>query len=133
MPVSNSLFVQCARFTLGLSWIYQGFFPKLYKTDTVETLMTSSLGFSDVVSLSITRWAGIGEILFGLLLIFAYRKCLLQLLNMLVLGALLIFVVVFQPQLLIAAFNPVTTNVPLIVLSLFLYQHGRVSVRNAVS
>jgi len=122
MRRSNNLIIQCARFTLGFSWIYHGFFPKLYQVDPVEKLMTSSFGFTNEVSLSITRLAGIGEILFGLLLIVAYRNRLLQLLNMLALGALLLFVAIFQSPLLIAAFNPVTTNIPLMVLSLLLYQ-----------
>ena len=42
------------------------------------------------------------------------------LLNIYALTLLLIFVAILQPMLLVEAFNPVTTNIPLIGLSLIL-------------
>lgn len=82
--------------------------------------MTASLGFSEDMSYYITKSAGVGELLFGLLLFFFYRSKPLVILNILALIGLLLFVAVMQPQLLFEAFNPVTTNLGIIGLSMVL-------------
>ncbi|MDC3212805.1 DoxX-like family protein [Pseudoalteromonas distincta] len=79
--------------------------------------MTGSADFSAEVSDLITHGAGIAEVIFGLLLIIFYKNKQLVWLNILALIGLLLAVVAVQPQLLIEAFNPVTTNLPLIGLS----------------
>ena len=79
--------------------------------------MTGSAGYSEQVSDLITRSAGIGEIIFGVCLFVFYKNKYLVILNVLALIGLLLAVVAMQPQLLIEAFNPVTTNLPLIGLS----------------
>ncbi|GAB0110663.1 DoxX-like family protein [Pseudoalteromonas distincta] len=114
---NNRAYIQLARYIVSLSWIYHGFFPKLYHVAPLEKLMTGSTGFSAEVSDLITRSAGVGEIIFGLLLIIFYKNKLLVWLNVFALCGLLGAVVALQPQLLIEAFNPVTTNLPLIALS----------------
>jgi len=114
---NNRGYIQLARYIVSLSWIYHGFFPKLYHIAPLEKLMTGSAGFSAEVSDLITRSAGVGEIIFGLLLIIFYKNKLLVWLNVFALCGLLGAVVALQPQLLIEAFNPVTTNLPLIALS----------------
>jgi len=82
--------------------------------------MTNSIGFSDTVSYWITKSAGISEIVFGIAFIVFYRTKWIVLVNIFGLLALLGFVAVLQPQLLIEAFNPVTTNLTIIALSLIL-------------
>lgn len=82
--------------------------------------MTASLGFSNEVSDFVTQAAGVGEVIFGITLFVFYRSKHVIILNIIGLSALLLFVAVLQPQLLIEAFNPVTTNIPLIGLSLVL-------------
>ncbi|MEL0641004.1 DoxX-like family protein [Pseudoalteromonas aliena] len=114
---NNRGYIQLARYIVSLSWIYHGFFPKLYHIAPLEKLMTGSAGFSAEVSDLITHSAGVGEIIFGLLLIIFYKNKLLVWLNVFALCGLLGAVVAMQPQLLIEAFNPVTTNLPLIALS----------------
>ncbi|MDN3382066.1 DoxX-like family protein [Pseudoalteromonas sp. APC 3358] len=114
---NNRGYIQLARYIVSLSWIYHGFFPKLYHIAPLEKLMTGSAGFSAEVSDLITRSAGFGEIIFGLCLFVFYNNKHLVILNILALIGLLLAVVVMQPQLLIEAFNPVTTNLPLIGLS----------------
>ena len=114
---NNRGYIQLARIIVSLSWIYHGFFPKLYHIAPLEKLMTGSAGFSAEVSDLITRSAGVGEIIFGLCLFVFYKHKHLVALNILALMGLLLAVVVMQPQLLIEAFNPVTTNLPLIGLS----------------
>ncbi|MBB1292950.1 DoxX-like family protein [Pseudoalteromonas sp. SR41-4] len=118
MPDNNLLYMQLARGVVALTWIYHGFFPKLYHIAPLEKLMTGSAGFSTEVSDFITRSAGVGEIIFGLCLALFYKNKYLVILNILALSGLLLAVIIMQPQLLIEAFNPVTTNVPLIVLSI---------------
>ena len=101
--------MQLARGVVALTWIYHGFFPKLYHIAPLEKLMTGSAGFSTEVSDFITRSAGVGEIIFGLCLALFYKNKYLVILNILALSGLLLAVIIMQPQLLIEAFNPVTT------------------------
>lgn len=112
--------LQIARFVIGFSWIYHGLFPKIIHIAPLEALMTNSIGFSDTVSYWITKSAGISEIVFGIAFIVFYRTKWIVLVNIFGLLALLGFVAVLQPQLLIEAFNPVTTNLTIIALSLIL-------------
>ena len=114
---NNRGYIQMARYIVGLSWMYHGFFPKIYHIAPLEKLMTGSAGYSEQVSDLITRSAGIAEVIFGLLIIIFYKNKQLVWLNILALCGLLGAVAVMQPSLLIEAFNPVTTNVPLIALS----------------
>jgi uncharacterized membrane protein YphA (DoxX/SURF4 family) len=119
---------QIARFIIAFSWLYHGIFPKLVHIAPIEKMMTASIGLSDEVSYLITKSAGIGEVIFGLIFLFCYKSRLLVLLNIAVLIALLIFVGIFQPLLLIEAFNPVTTNIALIGLSLILLNDAKPTV-----
>ncbi|WP_189399150.1 DoxX-like family protein [Arenicella chitinivorans] len=114
--------VQIARFILGGSWIYHGLAPKLITVAPIERAMTATLGLDPDTSLLITRLAGVGEVVFGILLIIFYRQVTLIALNIAMLVALLIFVAVQIPAVLFDAFNPVTTNLALIGLSCVLLQ-----------
>ncbi|KPH65624.1 hypothetical protein AMS58_05025 [Pseudoalteromonas porphyrae] len=113
---------QIARFIIGFSWLYHGLFPKLLHIDPIEKMMTASLGFSDEISYLITKAAGVGELVFGLIFILFYKNRTVVWLNIVGLIGLLFFVIVLQPQLLVGAFNPVTTNIPLIGLSFILLE-----------
>lgn len=78
------------------------------------------MGFSAEISSIITRTAGVGEIIFGVLLIVFYQNKIIHLLNITALLGLLLFVALMMPVLLLEAFNPVTTNFALIGLSVVL-------------
>lgn len=78
------------------------------------------MGFSVETSTLITRGAGISEIIFGVLLIAFYQNKTIHLLNIVALLGLLAYVAFTMPVLLIEAFNPVTTNLALIGLSVVL-------------
>lgn len=106
-----------ARAIIAFSWIYHGLFPKLIHIAPLEKLMTASIGLSNELSYAVTKAAGVGEVIFGILLFIFYKNKALILLNIFGLVALLGFVAILQPQLLIEAFNPVTTNLTLIGLS----------------
>ena len=53
---------------------------------------------------------------FGMLLIVCYKVKTIHLLNIMALVGLLLYVVFMMPTLLIEAFNPVTSNLTMIVL-----------------
>lgn len=121
--------VQLARYILCFSWMYHGIFPKLIHIAPLEKLITGSFGFSDEVSYYITKSAGVGELIFGTVLFIFYRSKSIILLNIVALIGLLLFVALLQPQVLIEAFNPVTTNIPLIGLSLVLLNNLKQSTQ----
>ena len=120
MPIKPTNSIQVARYILGFSWMYHGLFPKLLTIAPIEQAMTATLGFSDATSTLITQSAGVAEILFGLLIIVLYRNRALIMLNIFALASLLLFVAIQMPTLLFEAFNPVTTNLALIGLSVVL-------------
>lgn len=112
--------IQIARFIIAFSWLYQGIFPKLVHIAPLEKLMTSSLGLSIELSYFVTKIAGVGEVIFGILFFVLYRSKAIVLINIIGLTGLLGFVAMMQPHLLIEAFNPVTTNIALIGFSFIL-------------
>ena len=118
----NTISIQTLRYTLGLSWVYQGFFPKLFTIAPLERELTATMGFSTELSDLITRGAGVGEIAFGVLLIILYRSRAIHFLNIAALVGLLLYVVIMMPVLLVEAFNPVTTNILMIAISVVFLQ-----------
>ena len=112
--------IQIARFIISFSWLYHGIFPKLVHIAPLEKVMTASLGLSNELSYLVTKSAGVGEVIFGVFFFVFYRNKVIVLLNIIGLTGLLGFVALMQPHLLIEAFNPVTTNIGLIGLSLIL-------------
>lgn len=112
--------IQVARYIISFSWLYHGLFPKLIEIAPLEQLMTSSAGLSSETNYLIIKSVGVGEVLFGILVFIFYKSKLIISLNIVAFIVLLILVAVLQPQLLIEAFNPVTTNIPLIGLSFIL-------------
>ncbi|MEJ6473847.1 DoxX-like family protein [Pseudoalteromonas piscicida] len=124
--------IQLARYVIGLTWIYHGLFPKLLQIAPLELAMTGSFGFSEEITYLLIKGAGVGEIIFGLVFIVLYRVKVMQLLNLAGLIGLLVFAAVMTPYVLLEAFNPVTTNTPLMVLGyLLLQQTGSGYAKNA--
>ncbi|MCH7815944.1 MAG: DoxX-like family protein [Proteobacteria bacterium] len=117
--------VQLARYTIGCSWIYNGLFPKLVQLSPLEMIMSGSIGLTEENTLLLIRFSGVAEILFGIAFIVFYRIGILVMLNIAGLVGLLVFVLVMTPSVLIEAFNPVTTNIPLIVLSIVLLRNEK--------
>lgn len=116
----DTLSIQFARYILGLSWIYHGLFPKLITIAPLEKSLTATIGLSEQASYFVTKFAGVSEIVFGVLILVYYQNKLLLKFNIIALALLLIFVACQMPSLLIEAFNPVTTNISLIGLSYIL-------------
>jgi hypothetical protein len=116
--------IQMARYVIGLTWIYHGLFPKLLRIAPLEWAMTASLGFSEDITYLLSKAAGVAEILFGLVFIGFYKLKTVQLVNLFSLFSLLVFTAVMTPFILVEAFNPVTTNIPLMVLGYYLYRQN---------
>ncbi|MEO3679816.1 DoxX-like family protein [Rheinheimera sp. FR7-31] len=116
--------VQLARYVIGLTWIYHGIFPKLLQIAPLEQAMTGSLGFSDDITFYLVKIAGVAEVIFGLVFICYYRQKTVLLLNIIGLTGLLLFAAIMAPFVLLEAFNPITTNVPLIVLGYYLLKES---------
>ncbi len=121
------LSVQIARFTIGFSWLYHGIFPKLVHIAPIEKAMTASIGLNEQTAYLLTKSAGVAEVIFGVLFIVLYRSRFIVLANIAALVALLIFVAVRQTHFLIEAFNPVTTNMSLIALSVILLDNVKLA------
>jgi len=92
--------------------------------------MTSSLGLSSELSYYVTKSAGVGEVIFGLLFFVFYRSKVIVILNIIGLTGLLVFVALMQPHILIEAFNPVTTNIALIGFSVILLHE--INIKNVL-
>jgi len=125
--------LQIARFIISFSWLYHGIFPKLVHIAPLEKLMTDSIGLSNELSYLVTKSAGVGEIGFGLLFFVYYRNKVIILLNIIGLVALLGFVALMQPEVLIEAFNPVTTNIALIAFSFILLVELKNELKNELN
>ncbi|MBL4572103.1 MAG: DoxX-like family protein [Gammaproteobacteria bacterium] len=117
--------VQLSRFVLGFSWIYHGLFPKLLFLAPLELEMSGSIGLAESNTLWLIRFAGVSEVIFGILLLVFYKHVMLLYLNIAGFLALVVFVLIMTPHLMVEAFNPVTTNLPLIVLSLILIHEAK--------
>jgi len=122
--------LQIARFIIAFSWLYHGIFPKLVHIAPLEKLMTASIGLSTELSYLVTKSAGVGEVIFGIVFFIFYRNKAIVILNIVGLTGLLGFVAILQPQLLIEAFNPVTTNLTLIALSFIILSELKRELNN---
>ncbi len=122
--------VQIARYIISFSWIYHGIFPKIVQIAPLEMLMSSSAGLSEEATYFLIKSAGVIEISWGALFFALYKSRTVLYLNITALIGLLAAVAVMQPQLLMEAFNPVTTNIPLIALSFIILKEISASVDN---
>jgi hypothetical protein len=66
-----------ARFIITFSWLYHGIFPKLIYIAPLEKAMVASLGFSNEITYLITKSAGIGEVIVGVLFFVFYRHTII--------------------------------------------------------
>lgn len=99
-----------SRFLLGFLFIYHGLVPKILWLDAVEIHLVSLSGLGIPANIA-SPIAGLGEIILGCMII-VFNKSLVPIyLAASVLLLLLLFVGFLSPQYLVAAFNPLTTNV----------------------
>lgn len=115
----------CARFVLTFMWIYQGLVPKLIRVAPVELEITAQLGFSVNTTYLLIKLVGLLEVLFGVLVFFAYRNIVVLIVNLVALLSLAVMALVLTPHIMLAAFNPIITNLPYTVLGYWLLQSAK--------
>lgn len=84
----------------------------------MEKAIAATLGLDEKDSIIITLAAGIGEVIFGIVIFLFYRNATLIKLNIAALIGLLLYIALFIPACLVEVFNPATTNIPLVMLSI---------------
>jgi hypothetical protein len=121
LSLYNSLAHALARFTLAFIWFYHGLVPKLLSLHPDEVAMMTAAGVPpDAVPLAI-RVIGLAEIVFALILLLAWNRRRLLLLNIPLMIAAMLGVALASPGYLVAAFNPVTLNIAVVALALVAY------------
>ena len=110
-----------ARLTLAAIFIYHGLVPKLLVLSPTELRMIDAHGLPhDMAAL-----AGAAEILLGLALALLRKQRWPLWTALLALGALLVDVALFTPDLLLEAFNPLTTNLAAMALCVIALRASR--------
>ena len=112
--------VQLVRWVIALAWVFHGLVPKLIYVAPAEWYLSSQFGFSEPMTYWIISAAGIAEVCFGVLFFIMYRNKWVNYANIAGLMALIVMVALLDWRYLFGAFNPLTTNIPLLVLSLLL-------------
>ncbi len=109
-----------SRFGLAFIFLYHGFFPKIFSLSSIEVELSELHGMGEYAEV-VSQFAGVAEIVLGILIIFL-RKTLTPVFTaggMLLL--LLVDVAYVKPSLLIEAFNPVSINISGIILCCIVY------------
>lgn len=117
------------RVTLAFIWLYQGIVPKLLFRNGGELQILRDSGFVHGMEGNLLSLIGIGEIVFGILLLACWRSKGLLVFNIVLLLLLTLGVTFSQPRLFIDPFNPVTLNVAMGILAII----GMVSSHNLPS
>jgi uncharacterized membrane protein YphA (DoxX/SURF4 family) len=104
-----------ARLALGIIFIYHGLVPKILFLSETEIQMIQAHGPHFPVETT-ALGAGLAEIALGIALLFLRNAAWPVVVAITTLIILLIDTALFSPQLLIEAFNPVSTNVAAIAL-----------------
>lgn len=116
---SNYLICRC---TVAFIWLYHGLVPKLLGPHSDELAMNMAIGLDHRQATLLAYTAGVGEIIFGALILLFWRKRWPLALSAAGMTALLCFALIFQPTLAMAAFNPVTMNICVLALSIVAYR-----------
>lgn len=105
--------------SLFFIWVYQGLVPKLLVPDSGEMDILRNTAVLADYAPTILNLLGVGEILFGILLLFwsGKRRRIWHKVNIIVL-VLLGFSAWSHPAAYVAPFNPITLNVAMIALSM---------------
>ena len=115
MAVSLKKIHNLCRYTLAFVFFYHGLFPKLVVLSPIEVKMITTHNI-DIPTHLLSTGAGVMEILLAFIIVF-YKKSTAPLyIAGIVLIALLVDISIMMPQLLIEAFNPVSTNIASLAL-----------------
>jgi hypothetical protein len=109
-----------ARLGVAFTWLYQGLVPKLLFANTDELAMLAAAG----LPLGFLPVFGVLEIVFAVVTLGLWRWRPIFLLNILAMFGALIGVGLQSPSYFVSAFNPVTLNIGVVVLSVIGYFAG---------
>jgi hypothetical protein len=84
--------------------------------------MNMAAGFNESQAITVAYVGGVGEIMFGLMMLILWRQRWPLLLSAALMVGLLFFAITFYPILALSAFNPVTTNICVFCLSIVAYR-----------
>ncbi|MCW1969277.1 MAG: DoxX-like family protein [Anaerolineae bacterium] len=107
-----------ARSTVALTWLYHGLVPKLLFPHADEIRMFTDAGLSLAQAQQIVPLMGGAEVVMGIAMLWFWRQNWLFGLTIFIMLMTLASVVVTSPQLLGAAFNPVSLNIGITALSI---------------
>lgn len=113
----SSVIHALARVSIALVFVYQGFVPKLLRSDSDEQQLMVSAGVSKHLAPVFLHGLGGAEVAFGMLMLLAWRFRGLFAMTIVLMIAALGVVAMTAPQYLGHAFNPVTLNAAIIMLS----------------
>ena len=106
-----------ARITIAAVWLWHGLVPKLLFHDAAERTMVLQAG----LPAQAVVWAGVGEILWGVLMLVGWRCRWMFIVNILMMLFALAGVAMHSREYLTQAFNPVTLNLCVAALALLGY------------
>lgn len=106
-----------ARYTIAFVWIWHGLVPKLIMRHPDEYAPLLAMGIDQSMADLIVTCSGYGEIVFGLLIVILGKSRWPYYLTIVGMAGLLLGVFFTSPELTLHAFNPVTLNILMIMIS----------------
>jgi hypothetical protein len=107
-----------SRVTVAVVWLYQGIVPKLIAGHADELEMLGNVGIADSAGPTVLVVAGFAEVVMGVIVLAFFRRRWPLTLTVMLMILATVGVAISSPQFLAAAFNPVSLNLLLAVLSL---------------
>jgi len=117
------------RLTLGVLFIYHGLVPKIIWLSEIEKQLVEAGGFAREDATFLSPAAGSAEVVLGLMIIFLRKHLFPVYIAAFSLIGLLGLVAAVHPDLLIEAFNPVTTNLMGLVFCYLIIRSNSVQTR----
>lgn len=121
----NSVIHAVCRITLAGVWVYQGLIPKLLFPESGELGIVRGAHVAAPVAPALVALLGVGEILFGLLLVWFWRARSLMVANLLALPLLGLAGLFADPGLFVRPFNPASLTLAATALALIGLLSGR--------
>jgi uncharacterized membrane protein YphA (DoxX/SURF4 family) len=114
-----------SRGTMAFIWFYHGLVPKLLYHDKIELDLLGRIGTPPESLQTAATVAGVGEVLFALLLVVLWRHSWPLWVTLVLMLVGIPVVAISAPAYLTAAFNPLTLNLAIAVLALIAIISGR--------
>jgi uncharacterized membrane protein YphA (DoxX/SURF4 family) len=116
--LQRSLIYALARLAIACVWLYHGLIPKLIYQHPTELALLHAAGIPLSLTSTVLTIIGLSEITFGLIVVLAWWQRWPLIVSIALMFLVTASVALSSPSLLIAAFNPVTLNLLVAVMSL---------------